>query len=60
LLDAAREGDAELQFVDEHGRRYVVQWNVMGPAGSAEVVTAWIVRHDEDFPRFVSAYVRQE
>jgi hypothetical protein len=31
-----------------------------GRGGSADALTAWIVRHDEDLPRFVSAYVREE
>ena len=58
LLEAAQQGEAVPRLADDHGQRYVIEWKVTGPAGSADVVTAWIVRHEEDFPRFVSAYVR--
>ena len=42
---------------DTFGRRFVIEWKVEGPSGKAAIRTAWIVRHDEDFPRFVSCYV---
>jgi hypothetical protein len=60
LREAARNGDAVPGPADQHGQRFVVEWKVTGPTGSADVVTAWIVRRDEDFPRFVSVYVRLE
>ncbi|MEX0978991.1 MAG: DUF6883 domain-containing protein [Pirellulales bacterium] len=60
LLEAAHQGEADPQLTDEYGQRFVIKWKVTGPTGTADVVTAWIVRYDEDFPRFVSAYVRQE
>jgi hypothetical protein len=40
-----------------YGQRYVVECSVTGPTGTALVRSAWIVRTDEDFPRFVSAFV---
>ncbi len=58
LLDGARQGEATATKTDAFGRRYVVEWTVEGPSGIADIRTAWIVRHDEDFPRFVSCYVR--
>ncbi len=57
LLDAARTLEAELGEEDDYGQRFVVDLEVTGPAGTAAVRTAWIVRSDEDFPRFVSCYV---
>jgi hypothetical protein len=39
------------------GRRFEVRGTLVGPSGrSARIVTAWIVRSDEDLPRFVTAY----
>jgi Domain of unknown function (DUF6883) len=57
LLDAAVNSEAEAGEADDYGRRYVIELNVTGPTGTARVRSAWIVRADEDFPRFVSAYV---
>lgn len=39
------------------GQKYVVRAIIRGPAGrAAPLVTVWIVRRGEDFPRFISAY----
>ncbi len=58
LLHAAEEGSAELGELDEYGQRYAVEFEFIGPDGSAIIRSAWIIRLDEDFPRFVSAYVK--
>jgi hypothetical protein len=60
LHQAARNGDAFPIRADEYGERYMIEWRVAGPTGSADLLTAWIVRYGESFPRFVSAYVRTE
>ncbi len=57
LLDAARNLDAELSEVDDYGQRFVVDLELKGPAGTAKVRSAWIIRRNENFPRFVSCYV---
>jgi len=57
LLDAALREDAMPGQGDEHGQRYVIEFVITGPVGSATVRSAWIVRADEVFPRFVSCYV---
>ena len=57
LLDAALREDAMPGEGDEHGQRYVIEFAITGPVGSATVRSAWIVRADEVFPRFVSCYV---
>jgi hypothetical protein len=57
LLEAAAKGQAtELPEIG-YGRRYNVEWNIAGPHGTALIRTAWIIRPEEDFPRFVSAFV---
>lgn len=58
LLAAAREMDASLTREDDHGVRYVVDFTMVGPAGTGKIRSHWIVRRDEDFPRLTSCHVR--
>lgn len=58
LLTAAQQGDAALGRADIYGQRFVIEWEITGVGGPVKLVTAWIVRHDDDFPRFVSANVK--
>lgn len=40
-----------------HGQKYEIRATLVGPSGrSAGVVSCWIIRPQEDFPRFVTAY----
>jgi len=57
LLDAAEQADAFPADSLGFGARYVIELMVQGPSGSARVRSAWIIRQNEEFPRFVSAYV---
>jgi hypothetical protein len=57
LLAAARTGDATPGDRDEYGERYVLDFFITGPAGQAQVRSAWIIRIGEDFPRLSSCYV---
>ena len=41
----------------EHGRKYEIRASITGPNGrSTAIITAWIVMHGEEFPRFITAY----
>jgi hypothetical protein len=57
LLQAARTSDARPGEEDSHGKRYVIELLVSGPAGRAKVHSSWIVRRGEDFARLTSCYV---
>jgi hypothetical protein len=57
ILLAARTQDATLGEVDQYGQRYVLDFEMTGPAGSARVRTTWMIRTGEDFPRMTSCYV---
>lgn len=57
LLDAAVQSEATPTASDSFGTRYVVEFTVQGPTGSASVRSLWIVRAEEDFPRLISCYV---
>jgi hypothetical protein len=40
-----------------YGHKYAIRATLVGPSGgSAEVVSVWVVRTTEEFPRFVTAY----
>ena len=40
-----------------YGQKYMIRATLVGPSGrAAEVVSVWVVRTGEDFPRFVTAY----
>lgn len=42
---------------DEFGQRYIVDFPVTTPVGTAMVRSAWIVRPEEDFPRLTTCFV---
>jgi hypothetical protein len=58
LLDAALSDNAVPGHGDAFGQRYVIDFEMNGPRGIVMIRSAWIVRHDEDFPRFVTCFVR--
>ncbi len=58
LLQAAIIEDATPTDQDEFGQRYVIDFQMQGPQGTAIVRSAWIVRTGEPFPRLTSCYVR--
>jgi hypothetical protein len=58
LAQAALTNEAEIGLSDEHGTRYTIEFELKTSTGSAIVRSGWIIHRDEDFPRFVSAYVK--
>jgi hypothetical protein len=49
--------DATAEPSTDYGRKYAIRATLVGPSGqSADVVSVWVVRTGEDFPRFVTAY----
>ena len=57
LLEAVLREDAGFLGADDYGQRYALDFPVQGAGGLAMVRSLWIIRHDEDFPRFTSCYV---
>lgn len=57
LLEAVRQWEAIPGEHDGFGRRFVIEFPMSSPKGSVVVRSAWIVRENEDFPRFTSCYV---
>ncbi len=61
LLDALRQAATSAEAVvgkrDKYGQRYTVDFPFAGPAGTAVIRSAWIVRTGEDAPRLVTCYI---
>lgn len=57
LQHAAAIADAVVGKQDKYGRRYVIDFEFAGPAGTATIRSAWIIRTGEDVPRLVTCYI---
>ena len=57
LLRAAREATATEGDSDEHGERYIVDFELIRNDRGAAVRSAWIIRRVEGFPRLTSWFV---
>jgi hypothetical protein len=57
LLSIAQTGDAVLGMQNAYGQRYVVDFEMTTPVGTAVVRSTWIVLVAEDIPRLTSCYV---
>jgi hypothetical protein len=60
LLDAALQGGVKEADGDEHGQRYVLDFECERGDRSAVVRSGWMVRRGEDFPRLTTCYVLSE
>ncbi len=57
LLEAIRTQEAQAGNSDEYGIRYIVTFAMTTEVGQATVMSVWIIRTGEIFPRLVTAYV---
>lgn len=57
LIAAARAEDAIPSDADQYGQRFVVEFELIGPMGTAMIRSRWIVRTGEDYPRLSTCYV---
>lgn len=57
LRDAAANDEAVIGKRDRYGQRYVLDFEFTGPARSAIIRSAWIIRNGEDVPRLVTCYI---
>jgi hypothetical protein len=58
LLRAAATEDAQEALSDRFGRRYMIEFELSAPGGTATVRSTWILRQGEDTPRLTSCYVK--
>lgn len=57
LLQAAASQESTPTDFDSYGQRYLVDFTMQGPGGTARIRSSWIIRTGEDFPRLTSSYV---
>lgn len=61
ILEIARVGQAADGQPSHFGRKFEVGGILRGPSGrEANVVTVWIVRHGEEFPRLITVFPGDE
>jgi hypothetical protein len=58
ILQALPNADAKATLQDHYGMRYAADITITRQNREAVIRTAWIIRDGEDFPRFISAWVR--
>jgi hypothetical protein len=58
ILEALPNADAKATLHDHYGMRYAADLTIARQNREVVIRTAWIIRDGEDFPRFISAWVR--
>ena len=57
LYKCAQQDNAEIHDASGYATKYSIASPMTGPSGrSAVILSIWIVRYDETFPRLVTAY----
>ena len=57
LLDIICEKGAVPTKRNAYGQKYIIDFGMSHSGRTAEIRSVWIVRDDENFPRFVTSYV---
>jgi hypothetical protein len=57
LEAAATSEDVQSRGDNGYGTVYVLRFPLQTAKGSAVILTAWIIRHGEDFPRLTTCYI---
>lgn len=57
LAAAANSDDAQALGDNGHGMVYVLRFPLTSALKTAMILTAWIIRHGEDFPRLITCYI---
>jgi hypothetical protein len=58
LFAAAKNSNEFATFGDNgFGETYVLRFRLTTEKGSATVLSAWIIRHNEDFPRLTTCFI---
>jgi len=57
LAEAATSEEAKEIGDNGYGIVYVLPFSLTTPHGSARILTAWIILHEEDFPRLITCYI---
>jgi hypothetical protein len=60
ILNAALTQEATQHASDQHGARYVVDFEAQGLRDMVVIRTAWIIDAGETIPRLISCYVKRK
>jgi hypothetical protein len=60
LLEGVKTHDALPGFKDEYGQRYQIDLIVSWRGREVIILSAWIIRPEENFPRLVTCYPLEE
>ncbi|MEM8641783.1 MAG: DUF6883 domain-containing protein [Cyanobacteria bacterium P01_G01_bin.54] len=56
IYNAAISEEATLRKTNEYGQYYNLKFRLQTEIGSSLILTSWIIRTDEDFPRLTNCY----
>ena len=56
LLECAVNKEAEIYKTDNYGTQYDIKFFMTTETGSSWVLSCWMIRTDEDFPRLTNTY----
>jgi hypothetical protein len=56
LKKAVMEGEAELYKIDQYGTHYDLKFNLCTDIGESLILSCWIVKITENFPRLTNVY----
>jgi hypothetical protein len=57
LIKLSSSGEVSETEHTKFGLKFIISGNIIAPNGRSIVMTSvWIIKNDEDFPRFVTAY----
>ena len=56
LREIALEGEAQLYKIDKYGTHYDLEFLLYTDIGESMILSCWIVRFNEDFPRLTNTY----
>jgi hypothetical protein len=57
LLDVACTHEARRVGPSDYGERFVIEFQMLGPQAEVKILSSWIVRSGEDFPRLTTCYI---
>lgn len=57
LTAAANSDEAEAIGDNGYGMVYVLRFSLTTAHAAARILSVWIVRHEEDFPRLITCYI---
>jgi hypothetical protein len=57
LLGVARTHEARRVGPSDYGDRFIIEFQMLGLRGEVTILSSWIIRSSEDFPRLTSCYI---